>query len=78
MGRTLCNNSNSVPYYTYKLSIPGKRGNALITHVNRVKYCTFPQASVYSVVVTKDSSGSDGSVGATYSVLGIPDLNPVC
>ncbi len=60
---------------TYKLSIPGKRGNALITHDNRLKDWNIPQANVYSVVVAKDSSGSDGPVGAT--VLGIPDLNSI-
>lgn len=60
---------------TYKLSIPGKRGNALVTHVNRLKDWKIPHANVFSVVVAKDSSGSDGPVGA--AVLGTPDLNSI-
>ena len=60
---------------TYKLSIPGKRSNTLITHVNRLKDWKIPQANVYSVVIAKDSPGSDGPVEATE--LGVvPDLDP--
>ena len=58
---------------TYKLSIPGRRGKTLVTHINRLKDWKMPQSNVYSVVIAKDSPGSDGPVGATE--LGVPVLN---
>ena len=58
---------------TYKLSIPGRRGKTLVTHINRLKDWKIPQSNVYSVVIAKDSPGSDGPVGATE--LGVPVLN---
>ena len=55
------------------MSIPDRRGKALVTHINRLKDWKIPQSNVYSVVMAKDSPGCDGPVRVTE--LGVPILN---
>ena len=59
---------------TYKLSVPGKRKHTLTTHVNHLKDWKIPQANILSVVMARDSPGSDGPVGAVQ--LSEPKLEP--
>ena len=48
---------------TYQLLVPDKRLHKVVTHVNKLKPWKAPSTSIFLLVVTQDSEGSDHPTG---------------